>query len=289
MEFKSIASGYCFLEAPRVVGDVLWFSDLLLGGLYRLSPGGQVDTFLPEVKHIGGVVSNDDGAIICGGTQGLLWFDPATGRSAVLLDRIDGAAIPGVNDMYPDGKGGLYFGTLAVAGPDGPSPTGLYHIDATGHVRLLRDKLHPSNGIGISPDGRRLYHNESLLGTFAYDILPDGTLANRTPFADQQDCDGLAVDSEGGVWSAYFDSGEAIRFAPDGRIERREPLPHKVVSSLCFGGPDQCDLYVVTAGDEGIAGLISGQLPPRIASVFHARSAIAGVAVPRTAFRPAEA
>lgn len=28
MELKSVASPYCFLEAPRCDGEVLWFTDL---------------------------------------------------------------------------------------------------------------------------------------------------------------------------------------------------------------------------------------------------------------------
>src|SRR4051812_43480539 len=104
MEFTPVASGYCFLEAPRADGDVVWFTDLLLGGLHRLSPGGRIDTFLADSKHIGGVVLNADGAIVCGGSSGLLWLDPATGRSGVLLDCVDGEPLSGANDMYPDGR-----------------------------------------------------------------------------------------------------------------------------------------------------------------------------------------
>ncbi len=287
MKFKSVASPYLFLEAPRSDGDILWFTDLLLGGLYRLSPGGKVDVFLKDSKHIGGVVINEDGAIICGGTSGLSWLQPSTGESGKLLSTVGGRSFSGANDLYPDGKGGVYFGTLSHAGEYGkpPSLTALYRLAADGSVALLREGVKFSNGIGLSPDGRRLYHNESLLGTFVYDVRADGGLSNRALFSSQDDCDGLAVDSEGGVWIAYFASGEVTRYRPDGGVDRHVPIPHKVASSLCFGGADNRDLYVTTAGNEGIDALMKGVNPPREAAVFHARSDVAGQPVPRTRFR----
>jgi sugar lactone lactonase YvrE len=197
---------------------VLWFTDLLLGGLYRLPPEGKIETFLKDYNHIGGVVINDDGATVCGGTSSLNWLDPKTGKSGVLLSSVDGRPVPGVNDMYPDGKGGLYFGTRSHAGENGqPSLTTLYRLAADGDVMLVRDGLKFSNGIGLSPDARRLYHNESLLGTFAYDVLADGSIHNRSVFSCKEDCDGLAVDGEGGVWIAS--TPRASSFA----IERTGP------------------------------------------------------------------
>jgi D-xylonolactonase len=39
-----------------------------------------------------------------------------------------------------------------------------------------------------------------------------------------------------------------IRFAPDGREDRRIAFPAKKVSSVIFGGSDCRDMYVTTAG-----------------------------------------
>ena len=47
MQWTEVASGYRFLEAPRVQGDALWFCDLLEGGLFRLNGDGSTDRFLP--------------------------------------------------------------------------------------------------------------------------------------------------------------------------------------------------------------------------------------------------
>jgi sugar lactone lactonase YvrE len=260
--------------------------DLLLGGLHRRSPRGKIDTFLADSKHIGGVVINEDGAIICGGQSGLVWFRPETGRSGVLLDTVEGERITGANDMFPDGKGGLYFGTLSRAGEYGEPPTltELYHVDAGGRAGKLMDGLNFSNGIGLSPDGRRLYHVESTNAVFVYDVGSDGILTNKARFAPQADGDGLAIDREGCVWVAGFDSGALVRYRPDGDVDRRFLLPHKVVTSLCFGGADGRDLYVTTGGNQGVELMMKGELPPCEASLFHARVEVPGLPVARTRF-----
>jgi len=286
MEFEVLATGYCFLEAPRAAGEHVWFTDLLLGGLHRLSPDGTVDVFLPDRHHVGGLAVNADGRMICGGPGGLVWLDPQSGESGVLLDVIDGEPFTGANDFIPDGKGGLYFGTLSKGADYSQEPqlTQLYHLDASRDVTKVADELKFANGVGLSPDGTKLYHNESLNGVFVYEVCQDGTLANKRLFNPREDGDGLAVDQEGGVWIAHFASAEVARYRPDGTIERRIPLPHKAVSSVAFGGPDWCDLYVTTAGNHGIESLFSGELPPREASLFRARSDIPGVPVPPTRF-----
>ena len=286
MEFETLTTGYCFLEAPRADDEGLWFADLLLGGLYRWRRGRDVERFLPDRKHIGGVALNEDGKVICGGPGGLIWLDPENGRSGVLLDTLDDKPLAGANDMLPDGKGGLIFGSLTTAeSAENAATNSLYRLDADGKTTLLVDGLKIANGIGLSPDGKRLYHNESLVGTFAYDVLDDGSLGPAKLFWEQDNGDGLAVDSEGGVWIACFSEAELVRLLPNGAVDRRITLPHEVVSSVCFGGPDWRDLYVTTAGDDGVAALLRGEQPPRQASVFLARSDIAGLPVARTRFQ----
>ena len=286
MQFQVRATGYCFLEAPRVAGQHVWFSDLLLGGIHRLAPDGTVKSFLTDRHHIGGIALNHDGKLICGGLGALIWLDPETGRSGEVLAAIEGEDFLGANDFLPDGKGGLYLGTLSKGADysQEPQPTKLFHLDSSGNVTKLNDGLKFSNGIGLSPDGSKLYHNESLLGVFQYDIRADGTLENKQLFNPSEDGDGLAVDALGGVWIAHFEMGAVARYTPDGKLDRRIPFPHKAVTSICFGGPDWRDVYVTTAGNKGIESLFTGELPPREAGLFHARSDIAGVPVATTRF-----
>ncbi len=58
---------------------------------------------------------------------------------------------------------------------------------------------------------------------------------------------GLALDVEGGLWTALRDGWSLMRFLPDGSVERVVGLPVPAPSDLCFGGPDGRTLHVVTA------------------------------------------
>lgn len=284
MEFKPVATGFCLIEAPTMRGEDLWFSDLMLGGLRRLSPDGSIRSYITERKHIGGLALNEDGRLICSGHGALIWFEPESGATGDLLSEIDGEPLPGINDMMPDGNGGLYFGTLGGGGDyvEGIQPAKLGHLAHDGTARILDNEVAFGNGIGLSPDGKLLYHGESTTATYAYDVADDGSLSNKRVFVDRQDPDGLVVDEQGCVWIAHYDSGEIARYLPDGTLDRRASLPHKNVISLCFGGPDLRDLYVTTAGDDGIGALMRGEMAEQEAAVFRARSDIAGMPVPPT-------
>jgi gluconolactonase len=61
----------------------------------------------------------------------------------------------------------------------------------------------------------------------------------------------LKVASDGSVWVADARGGRVAVYEPDGghRTDIAVPLP--MVTSLCFGGEDLRDLYVVTGSDGG--------------------------------------
>jgi gluconolactonase len=81
--------------------------------------------------------------------------------------------------------------------------------------------------------------------------------------------DGLAVDSEGGVWVALGEAGAVGRFHRDGRLDEVVPVPARFVSSISFGGADMREVLITTA-DNTIQPELGG-------TVLRARSAIPGV------------
>jgi xylono-1,5-lactonase len=81
---------------------------------------------------------------------------------------------------------------------------------------------------------------------------------------------------EGGVWVAVVaGQGEIVRFKKDGTLAQRVKVPAKTVTSVAFGGPDMCDLYVVTANNDQRE--LKG-------TVFRTRSQIPGLPVPKARF-----
>jgi len=101
-----------------------------------------------------------------------------------------------------------------------------------------------SNGLGWSPDSRRMYFTDSFRRTvYVYDFdLDSGEIAHRRPFVEiregQVSPDGLTVDAEGYVWIVIWDGWTVARYDPEGRLDRQIRLPVPRPTSCCFGGPD---------------------------------------------------
>jgi sugar lactone lactonase YvrE len=251
VEFTTIATGYSFAEAPRVDDDgTVYFSDLLGGGYYRCRPGKPVAPILPDRLWIGGAVLDASGSIVCGGKGGLVRLDPETCKVTPILSEIGGHPIVAVNDIEADARGGIFGGTVDFVAiferGETPSNGVFFYLSPSGQVRVLREGLAASNGIGFSPDRRRLYHSESTRGIWVYPLGPDGMPGAPEMFAKLDDCDGLAVDSEGAVWVACWRSAELHRFRSDGTLERTVSLPFANLVSVAFGGADLHQLYVST-------------------------------------------
>ncbi len=84
-----------------------------------------------------------------------------------------------------------------------------------------------------------------------------------------------ATAAAGKLCTQVAGSGEVMRFKPDGTVDRRINIPAKTITSVAFGGPDICDLYIVTANNDqrDLKG-----------TVFRSRSEIPGLPVPKAKF-----
>jgi sugar lactone lactonase YvrE len=280
VEFEKLASGYGMTEGPRVdEHNRLYFSDARYGGVYRRNPDGRIETLLADRPHVGGMAFNEGGGLIVTGPGVSLW-DERTGAVRDLFTEFNGKPISRFNDMTVDSRGNILAGSLLWDPAPGlqPVPGALYRIDPPGKATLLWEPIDINNGLGFSPDGKLLYHADSMTGVWVYDVTADGGLKDRRLFAKMPKGvpDGLAVDAEGNVLVAAPMSDEVVRFRSDGTVDRRIPVPAKLVLSLVFAGPDLCDLYVVT-GEHPKSGERSG-------SIFRARSDIPGLPVPKARF-----
>jgi sugar lactone lactonase YvrE len=110
-----------------------------------------------------------------------------------------------------------------------------------------------ANGIGWSPDNKTMYFTDSAPKIiYAYDFDPStGAIENRRNFMHTPDepgvPDGLAVDSEGFIWSARWDGWKITRYDLEGKVEREIPVPVGRPTSCAFGGPGLKNLYITSA------------------------------------------
>ncbi len=191
-----------------------------------------------------------------------------------------------LNDCVADARGRLLAGSYFY-NPSADYELGkLIRVDTDGKASVLDDGFHLANGLGFSPDGRTLYFTDSAARRiYAYDYqITTGSARNRRVFAqvpkEEGLPDGLAVDRDGFVWSAQWYGSCIVRYDPEGKVERRVPIPAKQVSSLAFGGPELTDIFVTSAGQSEIMPIMPPGYDPKTGyfggALFHLNLGIAG-------------
>ncbi len=141
-----------------------------------------------------------------------------------------------VNDLIADARGGVYFSVTGAAG------SGLFYADPKGVVSQYGKDITFANGIILSPDEKTLYVTNGGV-VFAFDVKPDGSLANQREFGKLQGGqggDGSAVDQQGRVYVATGASVDV--FAPDGRFLGTIAGPQGLHGTF-FGGRDKKTLF----------------------------------------------
>jgi gluconolactonase len=275
---QCVAEGYGLIEGP--VWDPkrgLYYSDVFNGGVYLLDRSDKISQVVPKRRGIGGMALHEAGGLVVGGRD-IAYIRLADGatQSLLALDAIPGAT--GFNDLTADRSGRIYVGSLAfrVFSGETPKPGHLHVIDLDGAMRTLSDGVMLTNGLGFSPDDKRLYHCDAREGLVrVYDARPDGSVGPWRKFAEMGEGrvpDGLKVAGDGSVWVADAHGGRVAVFNPDGSHRQDVKVPLPMVTSLCFGGDDLRDLYIVTGSRGGPSD--------NCGSIFRTRVDVPGLALP---------
>lgn len=272
---ETLATGYGLIEGPRVdPDDNLYFSDVPNGGVFRRAPSGRIDQIVPKRRGVGGIALHEAGGLVIGGRNVCHVLD---GQTRILFEPDAGS----VNDLITDPAGGIITGTIRsdpfdTSGPRTPGEA--YRIDPDGTVEQLYDEVGLTNGIGFSPAGDQMYHSDS---TGQHLITHDVTWSHGRPVlnnrralrpSDNFNPDGLAVDEAGTIWVADFGARAVIGMSPDGDEVGRIEVPARSVTSVCFGGADRLDLYIVTADNTDD--------PELKGTIFRTRASVPGLPIP---------
>jgi xylono-1,5-lactonase len=272
--WEVVVDGYSRLEAPCLdaEGRLCFAERLPPGAVLRVESDGSV-TELAQCEHVGGLVLHAGGGLV------------VSSRTVFVLEK-DGTQRPlrepvggwGFNDMATDSAGHVFVGMHGER-PTGRPPTvaaSLWRLGGDGSVIQCYDGIQLTNGLAVSPDGSRLYHNDTTPKTvWVSDLNGAGLPVNRRAFHRMEgegSPDGMAMDESGCVWIAAIAAGKVVRLTPDGREDLVLDAPAPYVASLCFGGSDLRDLYVVTFGGEPYD---SG----RTGGVYRTRTNVAGAGI----------
>jgi len=241
-------------EGPywRPEDDALLWVDVVRGHLHMTR--GQVgETITIELDTVSAAFPAVGGGIITAGGHRLMLRATRPGEGWAGRIIAEAPARDGVrfNDASVDPAGRVWVGSMDIKEKE---PLGtLYRLDSGGTLTPVVKGATVSNGIGWSPDGTRMYYNDSPLrriDMFDYDQATGEAYQGRM-FADLSGADGfpdgLTVDADGYVWVAMFAGGALRRFTPAGHQDAVIPLPVSQPTSCAFGGPGMADLFVTTA------------------------------------------
>jgi sugar lactone lactonase YvrE len=254
----------------------VWFVDIKGRRIHRCAADGSGRRSWDAPGQVSFILPAFDGGMVCSLDDGLYRFDDATGEFTPLL-KVE-ADQPGnrFNDGHVDAGGKLWFGSMHDAEE---APTGaLYRFDGRQAVRMDEGYV-ITNGPALSPDGRTLYHTDTLdKRVYAFDVADDGALSNKRVFVETAGGgypDGMAVDFDGNLWVATFGGWRIDRFDAQGRKLGSVAFPCANVTKLAFGGEDLCTVYATTARK----GLSSEELAaqPLAGALFTFRVEIPGL------------
>lgn len=229
--------------------NCLYWVDIKGQLLHRLDPVTGGHQFWPQPEPICWVTQTATGKMLAGFAGGLYWLEPEKGIRQPLLSLTHEPAHNRLNDAKTDRHGRLWFGSMDN---QEAQPTGSLYRLRQAQALLMDSGYVVSNGPAFSPDGRYLYHASSTeRRVYRFTLTEDCELSGKQVFTQFNEemgyPDGMTVDVEGGLWVAQWGGGGICRFHPDGRLDRRIPLPAPQVTSLAFGGENLDRLFVTTA------------------------------------------
>lgn len=216
---------------------------------------------------ISAIALREAGGFITSSAEGFAYLDPKKGLWQPILHPIPDPGVARLNDGVTDRVGRYWSGSCDVGqwnesttaedksstldNLDKRSTGELYSLDADGTLRTAERDIVTANGPAFSPDGKTAYLNDSMpLVTWAYDLAADGTLHNRRDFLkfapDDGYPDGMAVDVDGCIWMAFYESWVLRRFAPDASLIEERRLPVRRGLRPAFGGENLDRLFLIT-------------------------------------------
>jgi len=231
--------------------ETLYWTDAVGRKFYRYDWSTQTHRLVKEGFEIYGFALNDPGGFVVTNNAGI-WLWDGLEHLELLVAEVDGFKCSS-NDCIAD-PAGRFFAGSHYYDPAKEYPLGhLVRVDPDGRAQIVDEGIHLANGLGFSPDCRKLYFTDSAeRRIYFYDYNVDsGEIRNRRVLvqvpAEEGLPDGLTVDTEGFIWSAHWYGGCVVRYDPDGTVERRVAVPAKQTSSLIFGGPDLTDIFITSA------------------------------------------
>jgi gluconolactonase len=276
---QQIATGLQFPEGPIAMADgSVVLVEIRRGTLTHVTPDGRRETIADLGGGPNGAAIGPDGAVyVCNNGNAWEWaegditlpdgppahytggsiqrVDLRTGQFTTLYDQCEAKPLNSPNDIVFDSQGGFWFTCLGYSDGENRRLGAVYYAKPDGSkIIRARHGLISPNGIGLSPDERKVYMADCMVGKLIeFDLTAPGVMAPQSsPLSPGrvvcalpgfQWLDSLAVEADGRICVATLWNGGITIFQPGGETEH-VPCPDPVTTNICFGGPDMRDAWI---------------------------------------------
>jgi gluconolactonase len=256
-KLEKLAGDFAFTEGATCdkSGNV-FFVDQPNNRIMEWSVDGKLSTFMQPSGHANGMMFDaNDSLIACADEHNQLWSIAPDKAVTVLVTNYDGKYLNGPNDVWIAPNGGMYLTDPFYRRKWWDHTTMALTNQPVFYLSPDRQKLFPvandlkkPNGITGTPDGKTLFIAD-IQGnrTWRYDILPDGSLTNKT-LAVMKGSDGMTIDENGDlVMCATGRTNGVSIFNPAGKLIDHIDVPEPWSANVCFGGPDRKTLFITAS------------------------------------------
>jgi gluconolactonase len=192
--------------------------------------------------------------------------DIESGEVETLYEEADGTKLIAPNDLVFDGHGGFWFTDFGIQHERSDDRTWICYAKADGsECREVMGPVDHPNGIGLSPDGTKLYAAETLTAAiWSWNVTGPGELGEGLPLLPHGGnpvarvsgfaaCDSLAIDGEGNICVATLLKACITVVKPGDGPGSGEEIDHIMVedpwpTNIAFAGDDLRTAYVTGSG-----------------------------------------
>jgi gluconolactonase len=257
---KSPTPAGCFLEGPAFdrQGN-LFVVDLAFGRIFKISPQAEFSVFAEYDGEPNGIAIHKDGRIfVADHKRGIVVVD---GKNVTpVASRYHAQGFKGVNDLYFDHAGNLYFtdqGVTDLADPSGA----VYRLSASGSLQQLVNCVPSPNGVVLSKNQTTLFVAATRANAvWRLPFAPDGAVVRmgvQIQLSGGRGPDGMAMDEDDGLAVAHPDMGAVWLFNHRGEpLYRVQSCKSDVVTNVAYQGNT---LYIT---DSGSGCVLRAKVPP---------------------------
>ena len=234
------------IEGPAVdrEGNIYAVSFARTPTIGKVTPQGQGEVF---VEFTNGSLANG----IRFDRAGIMYVADYTKHNVLRIDsktRAIGVLAHSDEMSQPNDVAITADGMVFASDPNWEKGTGqIWRVDRDGRLTRIARDMGTTNGIEVSPDGKRLYVNETVQRkVWAFALHADGSITDKSLLIEFPDfgLDGMRCDVDGNLYIARWEKGTVAKVSPRGELQREINVLGAKPTNVCFGGPDGRTCYV---------------------------------------------